>query len=265
MASVLIGISLVSACGDGPERDASPREFPAYSRSRGPGANVSGIRVYPDLPELEADRRVSAVLEIDRAEEIPELSLAAPTRNGPVDLKRILGEVGIELEVVWSEVLPGSELIDDPWPGLERLQALAADHRMPPTPDGEWRFYLLLGRRTVADQELSMVIDSEYRSAAVVFIDPDDAAGTLHAVGHEIGHMLNLPHPWEVAGDTRSLMSYPWRWEDWNWLDPSVFRFDDAARRHILRSPESAVRPDAGPWMSSGPTGSAGRAPHSAP
>lgn len=45
----------------------------------------------------------------------------------------------------------------------------------------------LLGRKTRDDFELSMVIDPERRSGAVVFVDPDDPLAALHAVGHEIG------------------------------------------------------------------------------
>ena len=113
--------------------------------------------------------------------------------------------------------------------------------------EGQWHFYLLLGRKTEAERGLSLVIDPKRRTGAVAFVDPEDEAGTLHAVGHEIGHLLNLPHPWEVYGNTRSLMSYPWRWEDWDWEDPEVFRFDAVGRRHILRAPEVVVRPGGGP------------------
>lgn len=70
--------------------------------------------------------RVSAVLEIDRAGRLPGWSLAAPTREGPVDLVSILGEVGIDMKTVWSDVLLEGELADEPRPGDARLRELMA-------------------------------------------------------------------------------------------------------------------------------------------
>ena len=198
------------------------------------------------------DRRVSAVLEIDRAEGLPDLPLTALTRDGPVDLKQILGDVGIDLEIVWSDTLPDQALVDDPWPGSERFRALMARHRNVQPQGDRWQLYLLLARKTLPDRELSILLDPETRLGAIVFIDPDDTRGTLHAIGHEIGHMLNLVHPWELYGNTRSLMSYPWRWQDWDWSDPAVFRFDEPGRRHILRAPDAVVRPGGGRFSEDG-------------
>ncbi len=77
------------------------------------------------------------------------------------------------------------------------------------------------------------------------------------AVLHELGHILDLPHPWELGADTRSVMSYPWRWANWRWDDPAAYRFDAAARRHLLRAPDELVRPGSGPfgagWQSGSP------------
>jgi hypothetical protein len=201
------------------------------------------------LDELDRDRSVTAILEIDRADGLPELSLAAPTREGLIDLVSILGEVGISVKTVWSDRLAPGELLDDPWPGEARLRELMARYRNVQVRDDQWHLYLLLGRKTQAERELSLVIDPEHHTGAVVFVDPEDAPGTLHAVGHEIGHLLNLPHPWEAYGNTRSLMSYPWRWEDWDWADPRVFRFDAVGRRHILRAPDEEVRPAGGEFV----------------
>jgi hypothetical protein len=213
--------------------------------SRGQGADVIGVRLHEGVDELERDRSVRAVVEIDRAHDLAELTLTAPTRDGEIDLESILADAGIAIEIVWSDRLGPGELVDDPWPGVERLRGLMECYRNVGVQKDQWHLYLLLGRKTQPDRELSIVIDPERRTGAVVFVDPDDAAGALHAVGHEIGHLLNLPHPWDVYGNTRSLMSYPWRWQDWDWADPKVFRFDAVGRRHILRAPEAVVRPGA--------------------
>ncbi len=229
-------------------------EFLAYSRSSGPDPDLAGVRLRDDLPELEEDRRVRAVIEIDRAQDLPVLPLVATTRDGLVNLKMILADAGIDLEVVWGETLQPGELVDDPWPGEEQLRDLMVRYRSVPVDDNRWHFYLLLGKKTQPNRELSLLIDPEARTGAVVFVDPDpdEAGATLHAIGHEIGHLLNLPHPWDVYGNTRSLMSYPWRWADWDWGDPAVFRFDEVGRRFVLRAPEEAVRPGRGRFVSTG-------------
>ena len=249
---LIVAVEITLGCAEEsvPEVESSS-EYLAYERSRGPGADVTGAPLGEGLDELDRDRSVSAILEIDRADGLPELSLAAPTREGPVDLISILGEVGITVEIVWSDRLAPGELFDDPWPGEARLRGLMARFRNVQARDDQWHLYLLLGRKTQAERELSLVIDPELRTGAVVFVDPGSAetAATLHAVGHEIGHLLNLLHPWEVYGNTRSLMSYPWRWEDRDWADPGVFRFDAVGRRHILRAPEEVVRPGGGEFV----------------
>jgi hypothetical protein len=244
---VIVFVATALGCVEEPVQvPESPSEHLAYEKSRGPGVSVTGAALSGAPDELDRDRSVTATLEIDRANPLPELSFATLTRKGPIDLISILGEVGITLEIVWSDRLAPGELLDEPWPGEERLRELMARYRNVQVPDDQWHFYILLGKKTQAEQELSLVIDPEHRTGAVVFVDPEDAAGTLHAVGHEIGHLLNLPHPWEVYGNTRSLMSYPWRWEDWEWDDPEIFRFDAAGRRHVLRSPDRMVRPGMG-------------------
>jgi len=245
----LVVAGLIAGCSeDSPQPQPGSQEYPAYLRSSGPDPDLSLVRLRDDLPDLGEDRRVRAVLEIDRARDLPMLSLATSTRDGPVDLAGILADVGIDVEVVWSDTLPRGELVDDPWPGETHLCDLMARYRNVPVDDDRWYFYLLLGRKTQPDRELSLLIDPEARTGAVVFVDPDpeEKAATLHAVGHEIGHLLNLPHPWDVYGNTRSLMSYPWRWIDWDWGDPAVFRIDEAGSRFVLRAPEEAVRPGRG-------------------
>lgn len=95
VAALVVAVTL--GCS-GPDDRPAPggREFEAFPRSVGTGPDLSAVRLFPDVKELDEDRRVSAVVEIDRAAGMPELDLAAPTRDGPVDLAAILGEVGID-------------------------------------------------------------------------------------------------------------------------------------------------------------------------
>lgn len=246
---------LIAGCSDDPPLlQTGPAEFLAYPRSSGPDPDLAGVRLRDDLPELGEDRRVRAVVEIDRAHDLPVLPLTASTRDGVVDLSSILADIGIGIEVVWSDTLSPGELVDEPWPAEARLRDLMTHYRSVPADDDRWHFYLLLGKKTQPDRELSMLIDPEARTGAVVFVnpDPDEAGATLHAIGHELGHLLNLPHPWDAYGNTRSLMSYPWRWVDWDWSDPEVFRFDEVGRRFVLRAPEDVVRPGGGRFVSPG-------------
>ncbi len=259
--AVIALVGLATACGV--EQERPPRsesdggipekssEYLAYPLSRGPDPDLAGVRLRSDLPESARDRSVEAILEIDRAHDLPELALVAPTRDGMISLGSIMAEVGIRLEVVWSDRLSPGELQDDPWPGDDRLRELIARYRSVPAGDDQWHLHLLLGRRSQPGRELSLVIDPELRTGAVVFVDPrpGEAGATLHAIAHEIGHLLNLPHPWDAYGNTRSIMSYSWRWADWDWQDPAVFRFDSVGRRHILRDPEGFVRPGRGEFI----------------
>jgi len=252
-AAIVIA-GMAAACGSHPEESLRPvvgsapeaPEFRAYPLSERAGPDLTGVRLRSDFPELDQDRSVAAILEIDRVYDLPELPLAAPTRDGSIDLEMVLAEAGIDLEIVWSDVLPEGELVDDPWPGEQHFREIMDRYRNVPAGEDQWYLHLLVGRKTTPDRELSLVADPELRTGAVVFVDPspEEAAATLHAIAHEIGHLLNLPHPWDVYGNTRSVMSYPWRWVDWDWSDPAVFRFDAVGRRHILRDPEEFVLPE---------------------
>lgn len=215
-----------------------------------PGGAAS--RCFTDLPELARDRQVDAVVEIDRVKGIPQLPLRVETAGGTVDLAGILREVGITATIVWSDELGRDLLGDEMWPGIDLLREQMCQHRNVVPPPDAWHLYLLLVPQQAPDVELSMLIDPERRAGAVVQIPatPPHPGAVLHALGHEIGHLLNLPHPWEWGEDTPSLMSYPWRWGGWDWEDPRAYRFDETSRRFILRAPEELVRPGRSPFLS---------------
>jgi hypothetical protein len=166
----------------------------------------------------------------------------------------VLGAVGIELTVVWSDEIDAAELGTDAWPGEQRLQEIMHRHRDIDVSPSMWHLYLLLAPQREPGVELSYLIDAETRTGVVVFLParPEHPGAVLHAIAHEIGHMLNLAHPWEEYGNTRSVMSYPWRWSDWSWHDPQVYQFDPVGVHHLRRGPEPFVRPGGSRFLDRG-------------
>lgn len=252
LASVAL-IALAMACSVQipdvkPENEALPlREFTAYEQSSGASFDSSAVRFAYDQPELVKERQAKVLVEIDRITGMTQLPLAVETREGPVDLAEILGDVGLEIRLVWSDEIPATLLGNEMWPGEETLQTVMNRFQNVQPMTGEWSIYLLLIPRRERDSEYSILIDPTHRKGAVVSMpsSPEHPGEILHTIGHEIGHLLNLPHAWEVYGNTRSLMSYPWRWKNWDWSDPSIYHFDAAGRHHILHGPETRVRPGA--------------------
>jgi hypothetical protein len=118
-------------------------------------------------------------------------------------------------------------------------------------PAGQWSLYLILLSKHDPGVEGGWIIDPELRSGAVVLVDPllRGTGESLHAVGHEIGHLLNLGHPWERGEDSPGLMSYPWRWLDWDWADAASYGLDAEALQHIGGAPEHIVKPGSGPFI----------------
>jgi len=156
-------------------------------------------------------------------------------------LEDVLADVGIDVTCVWDGVIPAAELESR---GAEGAYDLMTKYRSRKVAPSNWHLYLLLVPGTHSDEEYSGVI-GEQRWGAWVEVDPLWSSGeALHAILHEIGHLLNLPHPWDVYGDTPSAMTYPWRWSDWYWNEAHRYYFDEPGRHHVLRAPESEVRPN---------------------
>jgi len=223
----------------------------AYERSEEESAQAATARLRYDLPELDHDRRVDAVIEIDSVAGMDRPQLAVETAAGRLTLQDVLAAVGISATVVWDDTIPAGTLV---WPPEEQqLQEVMQRYHsvVGGASASSWHCYLLLAPLPEPGMELSLLIDPDTRSGAVVYLPPqqEHPGAVLHAVVHELGHLLNLPHPWEVYGNTRSAMSYPWRWQHWDWTDPRVYHFDNAGRHHILRGPETLVRPGAGPFQ----------------
>ena len=225
-----------------------------------PSAAVESLRILYDQPTLSSDREaVKARLEVDWLEGTSRRSFHADTEDGVVHLEELLKEVGIELEIVWSDELPGTVAGPDGRFSIDELRTAMARYRNEER-ERLWNFYFILGSQSQPPGIMSLMFDPLRRGA--VLFDTAGSQSILYSAVHEIGHMLNLPHPWQTYGDTLSVMSYPFRWgEGWSFHDSDVYRFDEVGRRHILRSPERYVKPggseflDYGirqPWVTAG-------------
>jgi len=219
---------------------ASPATTPVGTPT--PGSR-DAFRIRYGKEPLTTDRRVKARLEIDWVEgtQVPELK--AQTSAGTIQLEDVLNEVGIELEVVVSDKLPVSVMGSDNSLSEEEAKRIAASYRNAMQPD-KWHFYLIVVPK--AENEItSFMFDTETRSGAALVTGTraPDRRFFFFSVVHEIGHMLNLPHPFQAYGDTKSVMSYFWRWSDWSWDDPRIYRFDQFGQTHIRRAPDEYVTP----------------------
>lgn len=206
-------------------------------------------------PLLPVDRQISAMLQIDWVAGTSRPELQVETSAGILRIEDIFREVGISLEVRWGNELPVSRMGRDGRFSVKELGDTNKLYRDDAPPD-TWPFYLIYGGRFETDGVLSIMFDQD-RQGAVVFAaevmsQPHDPRDTLHLIVHEMGHMLNLPHPWQVYGDTRSVMSYPWRWSDWSLDDPDVYRFDSFGQQHIRRAPDHYVQPGGSPFLDYG-------------
>jgi hypothetical protein len=262
-------VELARAANDRASGAAQPTPTSMQAPSPTPHAEY-GLRYGKEL--LQSDRRVQARLEIDWVDgtELPPIKIN--TSHGAVTVEELFREVGIDLEIVTSDKLPVSVLGSDGAFSVEELAGVMKDHQNMSQPE-KWNFYLVVTPRATTQAGSFMFDPVRRRGAAIVteygkelalydgrYSDP--RLLTFEVI-HEIGHMLNLPHPWQAYGDTKSVMSYPFRWSDWSWDDPQVYRFDNFGQRHIIRAPDEYVMPggsaflDYGaplPWRATGGT-----------
>lgn len=232
-----------------PGASPSPQATPVQTPTPRP---QDAYRIKYGKEPLTTDRRIKARLEIDWLDgtQVPELK--AQTSIGTIGLEDLLKEVGIELEVVHSDKLPANVLGPNRSLSDEEAHSIAKSYRNAMQAD-KWHFYLIVVP-TVDDQMVSFLSDTETRSGAAVstnFPIPDTRF-FFFSVVHEIGHMLNLPHPFQAYGDTKSVMSYFWRWKDWSWDDPQIYRFDQFGQGHIRRAPDEYVMPGQSAFLNYG-------------
>jgi hypothetical protein len=227
------------------------------------GAGAGGEGSPYGKPLLTSDRSVQARLEIDWVEGTSPPGLSFHTSAGPARIEDVFREVGVELEVLMSDALPAGVMGADGAFNNEELMAAMNAHRNI-SHEGKWNFYLIVAPRATTPVG-SFLFDAERRQGSVILTEYGRELGALdpqyldprfitYEVIHEVGHMLNLPHPWQKYADTRSVMSSPYRWADWSWDDPQVYRFDEFGRRHIRRAPDEYVRPGGSAFLDYGPT-----------
>ncbi|HYI11338.1 MAG TPA: TIR domain-containing protein [Thermoanaerobaculia bacterium] len=208
---------------------------PLLSPSRG----VTGPIVY-GAPFLTADRTVNAVLEIDVVEGLARPPLEVQTSRGTVRLVDVLADNGINATVHWGAI-PASYAGAD-WNGSELRDAMR-EYREAEQP-GVWHFYVIMAPVSDVNGIYSIMFDTDARRGAAVFVEGrQDPRSIMLDMLHELGHEMNLPHPFDAYGDTRSVMSYPHHWKDWSYDDPRVYQYDSIARTHISRGPNQYVRP----------------------
>ena len=216
------------------------------TRTHSDDPGTSGF-LYSDDP-LTSDRTVGAVLEIDFLEGTEPSEFVGRTSIGDqVTLAGLLEEVGIIVEVVWDDELPRSVMGSNSMFEVHELVDVMETH-LDAEQQGKWHFYIVYGGAFEAGPMYEIMFDGPQRRGSAVFdsaIQSTESGALLHAMMHTIGHMLNLPHPWQAYGDTESVMTYPYRWNTAFPLPRKFYRFDSVASRHIRRSPEKYVRPGA--------------------
>ena len=238
--------------------DLSPSPAITPSRTLTP---QDALRIQYGKTLLSIDRKVRARLEIDWVEgtHVPELK--AQTSAGVITIEELFKDVGIDLEVVRNDNLPGNVLGPDRRLSLEESRRIAANYRNAIHPE-KWHFYLIVAARSTVSTT-SFMFDTEGRTGAVVLTESGTDLGVADSkyvdprfiffqVVHEVGHMLNLPHPWQAYGDTKSVMTSPHRWSDWSWDDPQVYRFDQFGQTHIRRAPDQYAMPGGSAFLDYG-------------
>ncbi len=209
-------------------------------------------------PILKQARLQHAVLEIDWVNGVETFPLEFKTMTGTITLKELFAELGLNIEIRWSSEIPLEMMgVDGKFSTPELLDVMNAYREE--VDDSLWHFYVIVGGEY--DDQPSFIthntmFDSEYRRGSAIFESAVKESGTpiVWRFMHTLGHQLNLPHPWQAYGDTRSAMTYKHPWPNWSWEDEEVFRFDAFGKAHIQWAPEKFVRPGGSSFLYYGGT-----------
>jgi len=206
-------------------------------------------------PILTVPRLAQARLEIDWITGITRPNLVVNTTSGPKSIEELFRQNGIEVEVQWSDELPASVAGSDGRMNDGELRQVMARYRSGDEAD-RWHLYLVIASAFETDGVISLMFDDNRRGAALFVNDlrGQDARELVLSIMHEAGHEMNLPHPFQTYGDTRSVMTYPFRWPNWSYDDPTVYLYDAFGKWHIHRAPDRYVRPGSSKFLDYGAT-----------
>lgn len=225
------------------------------------GPIISGFEVDQDdlvygAPLLDEPRIQDAILEIDRIDGTEQFRFESQTYAGTLTLQDIFMELGLNLEVQWSSIIPHEAMGEDGQFTIEELN-IARNQYRDRFDESVWHFYLIAGGEFTSQGVASIMFDTENRHGSAIFdnaIYGDFGAPVLWTVLNTLGLQMNLPPPFNAYGDTRSVMTYFDRWPNWDWEDPAVFYYDEFGVMHLRWAPEQFVRPGGSPFFNYGGT-----------
>ncbi len=184
------------------------------------------------------------------------------TFNGrTLDITRCFQDAGFDVRRIGH----ASEIPEAPGVGWDssQLHGLMSDYAQASLDRSDWELHLLLLSRAAEPRLLGIMFDSGRgdmnllpRQGAAVFQDPMQSLGPtwrrklLQTSVHELGHALNLAHPFEREigrADSTSFMNYDWKYMGGDsvaryWQD-FTFTFNDEELSFLRHGRRSAVIP----------------------
>jgi hypothetical protein len=195
-------------------------------------------------------------------------------------LKEAFEESGVELVTSLRSVGRPPPPADDEWDDAELYAAMPAELRAASPGWNVWKFETTQSNKKTVDQKYYLlgtmfdIADSAQRQGCAVFnrTIAEKAGGESQIVRrlglfcgmHELGHCLNLTHPFGTTAQTMlsavlSWMNYPWNYGEFERPRPDFFPnfpfcFDNSKRKelvHLRHSPLADIIPGGAPFKGS--------------